>query len=160
MNLLLDFQLADELEGYDDTLPEFEQLEQWAKAALAGRTSFAEPELTIRLVQIEESHALNFEYRGKDKPTNVLSFPFEAPPEVPIELLGDLVICAPVVNQEANEQHKPAINHWAHMVIHGCLHLLGYDHIKDDEADIMENLERQIMATLGFPDPYLDDEAS
>ena len=160
MNLLLDFQLADELEGYGDTLPEFEQLEQWANAALAGRTQFAEPELTIRLVQVEESHELNFEYRGKDKPTNVLSFPFEAPPEVPIELLGDLVICAPVVNQEANEQHKPATNHWAHMVVHGCLHLLGYDHIKDDEADIMENLERQIMAELGFPDPYLDDEAS
>lgn len=160
MNPVLDVQCADELEGYADFLPQDAQLELWARTALAGRTEFAEPELTIRLVQLEESQELNFAYRGKDKPTNVLSFPFEAPPEVPIELLGDLVICAPVVNQEAIEQHKNAEAHWAHMVVHGCLHLLGFDHIKDDEAEIMENLERQIMASLGFPDPYLDDEAS
>jgi probable rRNA maturation factor len=157
MNLLLDVQLADELESYQAWLPGEEQLQLWASAALSGRTDFAEPELTIRLVAEEESQELNNEYRGKDKPTNVLSFPFEAPPQVPIELLGDLIICAQVVQQESEEQRKAAEAHWAHMVVHGCLHLLGYDHIKDDEAEVMEDLERQIMAGLGFPDPYPDE---
>ena len=160
MNLLLDVQIADELEGWTAYLPSDDDLQRWATAALQGRTAFAEPELTIRLVHNDESQELNSEYRGKDKPTNVLSFPFEAPPEVPIELLGDLIICAPVVQTEALEQNKTAPAHWAHMVVHGCLHLLGYDHIKDDEAEIMEDLERQIMAALGFSDPYSDDEAS
>lgn len=157
MNLLLDVQLADELEGYQAWLPSEEQLQLWASAALSGRTDFAEPELTIRLVAEEESQELNNEYRGKDKPTNVLSFPFEAPPQVPIELLGDLIVCAQVVQQESEVQRKAAEAHWAHMVVHGCLHLLGYDHIKDDEAEVMEDLERQIMAGLGFPDPYPDE---
>ncbi len=160
MNLLLDVQIADELDGWSDYLPSDDDLQRWSMAALQGRTEFAEPELTIRLVHNDESQELNSEYRGKDKPTNVLSFPFEAPPEVPIELLGDLIICAPVVQAEAQEQSKTPQAHWAHMVVHGCLHLLGYDHIKDDEAEIMENLERHIMASLGFSDPYSDDEAS
>jgi probable rRNA maturation factor len=160
MNLLLDVQIADELEGWAAYLPTDDELQQWATAALQERTEFAEPELTIRLVHNDESQELNRDYRGKDKPTNVLSFPFDAPPEVPIELLGDLIICAPVVQAEASEQGKTPQAHWAHMVVHGCLHLLGYDHIKDDEAETMENLERQIMAALGFSDPYSDDEAS
>lgn len=160
MNLLLDRQLAEELDDYSDYLPSEDELHLWASRALAGRTEFNEPELTIRLVQSEESRELNFEYRGKDKPTNVLSFPFEVPPEVPIELIGDLVICVPVVAFEANEQRKTLPAHWAHMVVHGCLHLLGFDHINDADAEIMEGLERQIMASLNFPDPYLDDEAS
>ena len=160
MNLLLDVQIADELEGWSAYLPTDDELQHWATAALQERTEFTEPELTIRLVHNDESQELNSEYRGKDKPTNVLSFPFDAPPEVPIELLGDLIICAPVVQAEASEQGKTPQAHWAHMVVHGCLHLLGYDHIKDDEAETMENLERQIMAALGFSDPYSDDEAS
>lgn len=160
MNLLLDTQLADELDAWPAYLPAAEKLELWASTALAGKTDFNEPELTIRLVEAEESQQLNFEYRSKDKPTNVLSFPFEVPAGIPIQLLGDLIICAPVVQQEAEQQNKTAEAHWAHMVVHGCLHLLGYDHIKDEEAEIMENLEREIMNTLGFSDPYLDDEAS
>ncbi len=157
MNLIMDMQLAEELDDFSSFLPSEEQLTLWASTALQGRTEFDEPELTIRLVAEEESQELNHEYRGKDKPTNVLSFPFEAPPEVPIELLGDLIICAQVVQDESIEQGKTAEAHWAHMVVHGCLHLLGYDHIKDDEAEIMEDLERQILATLGYPDPYLDE---
>lgn len=160
MKLLLDVQIAEELDSWGAYLPTDDELQHWATAALQGRTDFAEPELTIRLVHNEESQELNRDYRGKDKPTNVLSFPFDAPPEVPIELLGDLIICVPVVQAEAEEQSKTPPAHWAHMVVHGCLHLLGYDHIKDDEAEIMENLERQIMAGLGFSDPYSDDEAS
>ena len=129
----------------------------WASTALQGRTEFEEPELTIRLTDDEESQALNSEYRGKDKPTNVLSFPFEMPPGIPLELLGDLIICVGVVEQEAKEQEKTTEAHWAHMVIHGCLHLLGYDHIKDDEAEEMEALERDLLASLGYPDPYAAD---
>ena len=156
MNLLLDVQLAESIEHLN-TLPTEEQLTLWASTALKGRTDFEEPELTIRLTDEEESQALNSEYRGKDKPTNVLSFPFEMPPGIPLELLGDLVICVGVVEQEAKEQEKITEAHWAHMVIHGCLHLLGYDHIKDDEAEEMEALERDLLASLGYPDPYAAD---
>lgn len=114
-------------------------------------------DLTVRLVDSIESQQLNNTYRGKDKPTNVLSFPFEAPVDIPLdeEYLGDLVICVPVVNQEAEEQGKPALHHWAHMVIHGTLHLLGYDHITDDDAEEMEQLERELLLQLGIPDPYI-----
>lgn len=160
MNLTLDRQLADELESWSHFLPSAEQLALWASTALAQHCNYTEPELTVRLVGSDESHELNFEYRGKDKPTNVLSFPFEVPEHIPLELLGDLIICAPVVQQEAEQQNKTAEQHWAHMVVHGCLHLLGFDHIKDEEAELMENLERQVMAQLGYPDPYLDDEAT
>ncbi len=156
MNLLLDVQLAESIEQLN-TLPTEEQLSLWASTALLGRTEFEEPELTIRLTDEEESQALNSEYRGKDKPTNVLSFPFEMPPGIPLELLGDLIICVGVVEQEAQEQAKTTEAHWAHMVIHGCLHLLGYDHIKDDEAEEMEALERDLLASLGYPDPYAAD---
>lgn len=139
------------------SLPSDEQLTQWATQAL---TQFKEDAaLSIRLVDNDESQQLNFEYRGKDKPTNVLSFPFEVPPELAEvddigQLIGDLVISVPVVAQEAIEQNKSFDHHFAHMVVHGCLHLLGYDHIKDEEAEIMEDLERQILAKLDIADPY------
>jgi len=97
-------------------------------------------------------------YRGKDRPTNVLSFPFECPDEVELLLLGDLVICRQVVEREAIEQEKPLMAHWAHMIVHGSLHLLGYDHIEDDEAEEMESLETEIMQGLGFADPYLSEK--
>ena len=101
---------------------------------------------------------LNLTYRGKDKPTNVLSFPFEAPPGIEMPLLGDLIICRQVVEQEASEQGKPLEAHWAHMVVHGSLHLLGYDHIEDDEAEEMEGLETEIMLALGYEDPYISEK--
>ena len=115
--------------------------------------------MTIRIVDEAESNDLNLTYRGKDKPTNVLSFPFECPPGVEdFPLLGDLIICRQVVEQEASEQQKTLESHWAHMVIHGSLHLLGYDHIEDAEAEEMEALEKEFMQALNFPDPYKDDE--
>jgi len=157
MDLFVDVQLADEIAAHEQ-LPSEEELQRWATAAIEGRCRFEEPELTIRLVDNPESQQLNHEYRGKDKPTNVLSFPFEAPPEVPIPLLGDLIIAVPVVEQEAAEQNKTIHAHWAHMVVHGCLHLLGYDHIKDKEAEVMESLEREILAELGFDDPYSEEK--
>ncbi|WP_417617422.1 rRNA maturation RNase YbeY [Oceanisphaera sp.] len=153
MTLWLDLQIAcDDAPG----LPDQQQLESWLVATLGNERD--ETELTIRLVDEAESRELNYDYRGQDKPTNVLSFPFEAPPGIALPLLGDLVICRQVVEREANEQHKPLEAHWAHMVVHGCLHLLGFDHIKDDEAEIMEAREIAILATLGMDNPYLDDE--
>ncbi|MFC6670069.1 rRNA maturation RNase YbeY [Marinobacterium aestuariivivens] len=139
--------------GTDATgLPSQAQFQQWVDAALGSRHDGAE--LCIRIVDADESQTLNRQYRGKDKPTNVLSFPFEVPEGIPLDLLGDLVICAQVVAREAVEQQKPELDHWAHMVIHGTLHLLGYDHINDEDADEMESLEQQILADLAIPDPY------
>ena len=115
--------------------------------------------MTVRIVDETESQQLNFDYREKDKPTNVLSFPFQCPPGIELPLLGDLVICAGVVAQEATEQNKSLDAHWAHMVVHGSLHLLGFDHINDDDAAQMEAEEVTILQQLGFTNPYLlDDE--
>lgn len=152
-NVIIDLQIACQ---HTDNLPTETQIQQWANAAIRPQT--LEPEITIRIVDEAESHDLNLTYRGKDKPTNVLSFPFECPDEVELPLLGDLVICRQVVEREATEQGKPLEAHWAHMVVHGCLHLLGYDHIEDDEAEEMEGLETEIMLSLGFTDPYAADE--
>lgn len=134
-------------------LPAEAEFRSWVDAAAEGVDP--ETEIVIRVVDVEESAALNATYRGKSGPTNVLSFPFEAPPETGIKMLGDLVICAPVVQAEAGDQDKPPVAHWAHMVVHGTLHLRGFDHIDSDDAEIMESLERDILARLGFPDPYL-----
>ena len=148
--IFVDLQIATEnIEG----LPTEEQIVQWATAAVQPEGD--EVEMTVRIVDETESHELNLTYRGKDRPTNVLSFPFECPDEVELSLLGDLVICRQVVEREAAEQEKALMAHWAHMVVHGSLHLLGYDHIEDDEAEEMESLETQIMQGLGFDDPYL-----
>ena len=151
--MIIDLQIACEQES---GLPTAEQIEQWATAAVKPQSD--EVEMTVRIVDEAESHALNLNYRGKDRPTNVLSFPFECPDEVELPLLGDLVICRQVVEREAQEQDKPLMAHWAHMVVHGSLQLLGYDHIEDDEAEEMESLETQIMTGMGFADPYLSEK--
>ncbi|MGV8003214.1 rRNA maturation RNase YbeY [Photorhabdus temperata subsp. temperata] len=149
-SVILDLQIACE---NSQNLPEETLFQRWLDGVLPQFQS--ESEVTIRIVDEAESHDLNLTYRGKDKPTNVLSFPFEAPPEVDLPLLGDLIICRQVVEKEAEEQQKTVEEHWAHMVVHGCLHLLGYDHIEDDEAEEMESLETEIMQKLGYADPYL-----
>lgn len=133
-------------------LPSKAQFRLWVEKALEGRRD--EAELTIRIVDDEESAELNETYRGKQGPTNVLSFPFEAPPGVELPLLGDIVICAPKVAREAEEQGKPQEAHWAHLTLHGCLHLLGYDHIEPEEAEEMEALETELLAALGYANPY------
>ena len=149
MSLELDLQYAVPKQG----LPGDEDFLRWAQAALQGYE--ADAELSIRLVDAAESRELNRTYRGKDKPTNVLSFPFEAPPGMDdFPLLGDLAICAAVVAEEAAEQGKPQAAHWAHMTVHGVLHLLGHDHQDDDEAERMESLEIEILAGLGYDNPY------
>jgi len=151
MSIELDIQRASDAPDQ----PDDDSFLRWVGLALGAGTG---RELTIRLVDMDEGQSLNHTYRGKDYATNVLSFPADLPPELDLPLLGDLVVCVPVVAREAAEQHKPLNAHWAHMVIHGCLHLLGYDHIDDAEADEMEALERELLAQLGIADPYLDDE--
>ena len=154
----LDLQVASRA----DQLPGEAQFRAWCELALRQRT--ADSELTIRLVDEAEGRELNSTYRHKDYATNVLSFPADVPdgpdgePLLDIPLLGDLVICAPVVAREAREQDKSLEAHWAHLVIHGCLHLLGYDHIEEAEAEEMEALERTLLAELGHPDPYAGDD--
>ena len=150
MSIELDLQIAVENE---QGLPTEQDIQLWLDKTIPPFQENAE--LTVRIVDTKESHQLNHEYRGKDKPTNVLSFPFEAPPGIELDLLGDLIICRQVVEKEAEEQNKPLLAHWAHMVVHGSLHLLGYDHIEDDEAEEMESLETEIMQAMGFEDPYI-----
>ncbi len=139
-------------------VPAATSFRKWAATALAGR--IREADLAIRLVGTREGRALNRHYRGRDYATNVLSFPAELPEGLPkdvrLPLLGDLVLCAPVVAREAKEQGKPLNAHYAHLTVHGCLHLLGWDHEDAREAEAMEQLEREILAALGLPDPYLD----
>lgn len=133
------------------------ELQHWVSTALTALVQNSNPqELLIRIVDETESAELNATYRHKAGPTNVLSFPFVAPPPIKSNLLGDLVICAPLVVRGAIEQNKIVTAHWAHLVIHGILHLLGHDHKTEAEAGVMENLERQILATLGYPDPYTE----
>lgn len=141
------------------TLPTEAEMLSWAEAAMLDDRRDGETEIALRVVTPEEIQTLNRDYRGKDKVTNVLSFPFEMPPGLvdlgeELPYLGDLVICAEQVAQEAVEQQKSLTAHWAHMIVHGCLHLQGYDHIDDEEADVMEGLEVDILAELGFLSPY------
>jgi len=127
---------------------------RWTEAALVIARHRKPAELSIRVVGAREGRALNRQYRGKDYATNVLSFPVELPRGVTSPLLGDLVICAPVVVREAREQGKPPRNHYAHLTVHGVLHLLGYDHQNECDATLMETLETRILAELGIADPY------
>jgi probable rRNA maturation factor len=133
--------------------PDKEQIQQWVDAALQGYTR--DTEIVVRIVDVHESAQLNKQYRHKPGPTNILSFPVEIPEGIELNLLGDLVVCAPVVEREAQEQQKPLSHHWAHIIVHGVLHLLGYDHIKDAEAEIMESKEINILQTLNISNPYL-----
>jgi probable rRNA maturation factor len=155
MTVVVDVQFALAERAEDDgELPSPADFEAWAAAALAGRIDQAE--MTIRVVGLAEGAALNETYRHRSGPTNVLSFPFEGDAEMELPLLGDVVICAPLVAREAREQQKTPQAHWAHLTVHGCLHLLGYDHEEAEEAEVMERLESDILAGLGYPDPYAE----
>ena len=134
--------------------PSGARLRRWAEAVLADQG--ADGALTLRLVDRAEGADLNATWRGASGPTNVLSFPLDAPPGAPERLLGDIVLCAPVVEAEATAQGKPLAAHWAHMVVHGVLHLLGHDHVEEAAAARMERLEIALLGQLGYPDPYGD----
>ncbi len=139
-------------------LPAPASFRRWAVAALAGRR--AEAQFSVRVVGEAEGAELNRRYRGKQGATNVLSFPFEVPSGVDLPWLGDLVICAPVVAREALAQGKPAGAHWAHLVVHGILHLIGYDHGTEAEAAAMERVEVEVLRGLGIDDPYSDRDST
>jgi probable rRNA maturation factor len=146
--LTIDIQRANSGDCYT---PGDDLFQQWISACI---TDDQETEVSIRIVDDEEMIELNNTYRQKNKTTNVLSFPADFPEELQIPLLGDIVICARVVAEEAREQEKSLEAHWAHMTIHGMLHLLGYDHIDDDEAAEMEALETKLLLALHYPSPY------
>ena len=157
MTVVVDVQYAQEEPSDPDTeVPIPRDFERWVNAALSGRQ--AAGELTVRVVGTAESAALNQTFRHRSGPTNVLSFRADASPELDLPLLGDLVICAPLVIREAHEQLKSPLAHWAHLTVHGTLHLLGYDHNEPRAAEIMEGLEAEILDRLGYPDPYVGEK--
>lgn len=155
----MDVQVDMEVASESKQLPAPALIEQWVTAALmhVGTFTRADAEISLYIVDEAEGQSLNQQYRGKDYPTNVLSFPADLPEELDLPLLGDLVLCAPVVEREAIEQGKTLEAHWAHMLVHGTLHLLGFDHIDDNEAELMEALETRILLHLGFTAPYESD---
>ena len=132
--------------------PDQGQIQRWVDAALEGFGQDAE--IVVRIVDEQESAELNEQYRHKPGPTNILSFPVEVPESIELNLLGDLVVCAPVLEKEALEQNKTLIDHWAHIIVHGVLHLLGYDHIDETQAELMESKEITILNTLNIENPY------
>ena len=153
MKLYLDYQLADDVST--ESLPDQATMKKWVSEALQkAQIEKTKLELTVRVVTEPEIVALNEKYRHQQGSTNVLSFPLEEPEGVAPDLLGDVVICAAVVEREASEQTKPLMAHWAHMAVHGVLHLLGYDHIDESQARQMEGLETSILTGLGYKDPY------
>jgi probable rRNA maturation factor len=135
-------------------IPRADSFRRWVEAALTVARRRRASELSLLLVDTDEGRAYNRDYRSRDYATNVLSFPADLPPGVRTPLLGDLIVCAPVVAREAAEQGKALRDHYAHMTVHGVLHLLGYDHLVDAEAERMEALERRALAGLGIADPY------
>jgi len=154
MKLQVDIQTASV-----EPAPEEDDIRSWIAAALAGGARSADSEICVRLVDRDEMSKLNRDYRAKEGPTNVLSFPSDLPSELELPLLGDIIICAPVVRTEAAQQHKSLRAHWAHLTVHGTLHLLGYDHIEEQQAVAMEALETRILEQLNFACPYGDTQA-
>ncbi len=150
MSVEVDVQYAATGEG----MPEPGEIVGWVQAAVAGRRDNAE--LSVRVVDEAEITVLNHRFRGQDRPTNVLSFPVGDMPGMEVSLLGDVVVCAPVVRRQAREQRKSERAHWAHMVVHGTLHLLGYDHVTPADAEEMEQIEKAVLDSFGYKDPYAD----
>lgn len=135
-------------------IPQRASFERWLMAASSGARRRRASEVSIRIVDAEEGRQLNQQYRQRDYATNVLSFPADLPPAIKLPLLGDLIICAPVIARESIEQGKTLRDHYAHMTVHGVLHLLGFDHMNDVDAEKMETLEARVLAGLGIANPY------
>ncbi len=157
MKLHIDLQHSDNLNPSDAFVPDKKLIRSWLKESLKQQDKSIlkdSMELSLRVVDAKESAKLNTQFRNINKATNVLSFPADVPEMIEPFLLGDLVICQPVVEQEAKKQHKKLENHWAHLIVHGCLHLLGYDHIKDSDAEEMESLEISILKKFDISNPY------
>jgi probable rRNA maturation factor len=157
---LVELDLQDEAGDEAGPAPTAASFERWVEAARVGAGRVEPVELTVRLVTEEEGRALNQGYRGKDRPTNVLSFEADLPDDLDLPFIGDIVICPAVMAREATEQGKDPEAHWAHLTVHGVLHLLGYDHQDETDATAMESLEVQILEGLGYPDPYQTADAA
>ena len=140
----------------DPSVPAAAEFLEWL-VAISRHVPRDPRHVTVRVVDAAESQALNRQFRGKDAPTNVLSFPADLPEDIDADYLGDIVVCAEVVRREARDQNKSLPGHWAHMLVHGVLHLQGYDHQEDAEAAEMEALETEILGEMGYPDPYAGD---
>ena len=151
MPVVIEISVSENLEAEEGDIPDTTAIQRWAEQACLRDDELV---TSVQVVSIEEMRELNHTWRGKDRPTNVLSFPMQSPAEVRPAILGDLALCAGVINAEARQQHKSAEAHWAHMVVHGMLHLQGYDHETDREADEMEALEIRLLDQLGFDNPY------
>ena len=145
-----------QIESQSKQLPSTDQFQVWVDTVLTHADE--DSEVVIRIVDEAEMIQFNQQYRQKEGTTNILSFPFDAPDEVESSLLGDLLVCAPVIEKEALLQNKKLAHHWSHMIIHGVLHLLGYDHINDDEAQEMEALEIKMLSTIDIANPYQEKE--
>lgn len=157
MAVTVEISLSENIESGDDDvpdgIPDADTLRQWASAAYLNDT----PAIASMIVTTaDEIQQLNRQYRQKDAPTNVLSFPMQTPAEIDVPLLGDIALCASVIRQESLQQNKPEVAHWAHMVVHAMLHLQGYDHIEASDADVMEALEIKILDQLGYANPYTE----
>jgi probable rRNA maturation factor len=151
MPVTIEMSVSETLDAEEGDIPDAALVQQWAeKACLCDDQVIT----SVQIVSKDEMRELNHTWRGKDRPTNVLSFPMQSPDEVDLKILGDIALCADVINTEARQQHKPAQAHWAHMVVHGMLHLQGYDHMDEHQADEMEALEIRILDQLGFDNPY------
>ena len=148
----VEISVSESLESGEEDIPDEAKLQQWAEQACLTDDPLV---TSVRIVSNDEMRELNNTWRGRNKPTNVLSFPMQSPDDIDLKILGDLVLCAPVINAEARQQHKTLQSHWAHMLVHGMLHLQGYDHVDDQQADEMEALEIRILEQLGFENPYL-----
>lgn len=151
MTVTVEMSVSENVNQEDEDVPRLEQFETWVNHACLEK---ADALASMQILSLDEMQALNREFSGKDKPTNVLSFPMQLPETVELNLLGDLALCAQVINKEAKQQSKKHDAHWAHMVVHGMLHLQSYDHQTEKDAQIMESLEVQILDKLGFDNPY------
>lgn len=153
MPVTIEMSVSESLESDGDSIPDASSIQLWAEKSCCSDDQVI---TGVRIVSADEMRELNSEWRGRDKPTNVLSFPMRSPEEVDLKMLGDLALCAAVINAEAAQQQKPVQAHWAHMLVHGMLHLQGYDHVEDKQADEMEALEIRILNSLGYKNPYLE----
>lgn len=151
MPVVVELSQSEDLNQDDDDVPLLSQLQRWANAACLKDGDVV---ASMKMLSKRDMQVLNRDFSGMDKPTNVLSFPMQLPEQVDINLLGDLAFCAEVINVEAKQQHKTRDAHWAHMVVHGMLHLQGYDHDGEEEAEVMESLEVQILEKMGINNPY------
>ena len=153
MPVTIEMSVSENLDAEEGDVPDAALVQQWAEKACLCDDQVV---TSVQIVSKDEMRELNNTWRSKNRPTNVLSFPMQSPDEIDLKILGDLALCADVINTEAIQQHKPAQAHWAHMVVHGMLHLQGYDHINNDEAEEMERLEISILDKLGFNNPYIE----